>query len=96
MAVKWKELHQQEKLFNEEVKRRIQQQTEVLEYEIEQASIEHKTFMLKEDLRRRQEELERIEERRKADILRRQEMEQKSVSNFDLSNFDINKTDKIV
>jgi hypothetical protein len=77
MANKWKELHEHEKQFNEEVRKRIQQSTEVLEYEIEQAIIEHKTFLMKEDLRRRQEELERMEERRKTDMQRRQEMEQK-------------------
>lgn len=80
LAMKWKDLYEQEKQFNEEVKKRIEQSKEQLEFEIEQSMIEHKTQMLKEDLKRRQEELQRMEELRQSEFQRRQEMELRLVS----------------
>ena len=75
MAIKWKELFDQEKQFNNEVKKRIEQAKEQLEFEIEQSLIDQKTMLLKEDLRRRQEELQRIEDFRKSEFQRRQDIE---------------------
>ena len=75
LAIKWKELHEQEKQFYDEVKKRVELSKEHLEYEIEQSLIDHKTMLLKEDLRQRQEELQRIEDFRKSEFQRRHEIE---------------------
>lgn len=75
LAMKWRELYELEKQITEEGKRRIDQAREMLEFEIEQALIENKTMQLKEDLRMKQEELQRIEDMRKGELSRRQDLE---------------------
>jgi splicing factor, proline- and glutamine-rich len=75
LAYKWRELYEYEKQLNEETRKRIEQKREMLEYEIEQSLIDHKAMKLKEDLRAKQEELQRIEDMRKTDFQRRQDME---------------------
>lgn len=75
LALKWRDLYEQEKLIYDESKKRIEQARELLEYEIEQRLIDHKTQKIKEDLRAKQEELERIEGMRKNEFQRRQDME---------------------
>ena len=75
LSLKWRELYELEKQVIEEGKKRIDQAREMLEYEIEQALIDHKTMKLKEDLRAKQEELQRIEDMRKTEFQRRQDME---------------------
>lgn len=75
MAMKWRELYELEKQIQEEGKKKIEQAREMLEYEIEQRQIDARTQMIKEDLRRKQEELERIEEMRKSEFQRRKEFE---------------------
>jgi hypothetical protein len=75
MAIKWKELYEFEKQVQEEARKRVDQAREMLEYEIEQSLIDHKAAKLKEDLRAKQEELQRIEEMRKSEFQRRQDME---------------------
>jgi proline- and glutamine-rich splicing factor len=79
LAVKWRELYELEKQINEEGKRRIEQAKEMLEFEIEQALIENKTMQLKEDLRMKQEELQRIEDMRKGEFARRQDIEMRRI-----------------
>lgn len=79
LATKWRELYELEKQIMEEGKRRIEQAKEVLEFEIEQALIDNKTMQLKEDLRMKQEELQRIEDMRKGEFNRRQELEMRFV-----------------
>lgn len=79
LATKWRELYELEKQIMEEGKRRIEQAKEVLEFEIEQALIDNKTMQLKEDLRMKQEELQRIEDMRKGEFNRRQELEMRRV-----------------
>ena len=73
LAYKWREFYELEKQIQEEAKRKVEQAREMLEYEIEQSMIDHKTMQLKEDLRAKQEELQRIEEMRKNEQQRRQE-----------------------
>jgi proline- and glutamine-rich splicing factor len=80
LSLKWRELYELEKQVIDEGKKRIDQAREMLEYEIEQALIDHKTMKLKEDLRAKQEELQRIEEMRKSEFQRRQDMENRWVS----------------
>ncbi len=75
LSLKWRELYELEKKIIEEGKKQIDQAREMLEYEIEQALIDHKTMKLKEDLRAKQEELQRIEDMRKTEFQRRQDME---------------------
>ena len=75
LAIKWRELFDLEKQILEEGKKRIDQAREMLEYEIEQAMIDHKSMKLKEELRAKQEELQRMEDMRKSEYQRRQEME---------------------
>ena len=75
LSLKWRELYELEKQVIDEGKKRIDQAREMLEYEIEQALIDHKTMKLKEDLRAKQEELQRIEDMRKGEYQRRQDME---------------------
>ena len=65
IALKWIEFYELEKQINEEAKKRIEQAKEILEYEIEQRLMDQKTLRIKEDLMRKQEELQRIEEMRK-------------------------------
>jgi hypothetical protein len=79
LAMKWKELLAQEKQMSDEVQKRMVGLREHLEYEIEQSIIDEKTRFLKEDLRRRQEELQRMEDLRKSEFQRRQEMEMRYV-----------------
>jgi hypothetical protein len=71
LSLRWRELYDLEKQIQEEGKKKIEQAREMLEFEIEQALIDHQTMKLKEDLRAKQEELQRIEEMRKT----RQELE---------------------
>lgn len=73
LAYKWREFYELEKQILEEAKKRVEASREMLEYEIEQSMIDHKTMQLKEDLRAKQEELQRIEEMRKNEQQRRQE-----------------------
>jgi RNA recognition motif-containing protein len=75
LAIKWRDLYEFEKQINEEGKKRIEQARELLEYEIEQRLIDHKTQKIKEDLRAKQEELQRIEDMRKNEFQRRKDME---------------------
>ena len=75
LALKWRELYELEKHIQEEGKKRVDQAREMLEFEIEQALIDNKTMQLKEDLRMKQEELQRIEDMRKTEFQRRQDME---------------------
>jgi hypothetical protein len=75
MAIKWKDLYEFEKQVQEEARKRVEQAREMLEYEIEQSLIDHKAAKLKEDLRAKQEELQRIEDMRKSEYQRRQDME---------------------
>ena len=75
LAYKWRDFYELEKQIMEDAKKRIEQARELLEYEIEQAMIDYKTMQLKEDLRAKQEELQRIEEMRKSELQRRQDFE---------------------
>jgi non-POU domain-containing octamer-binding protein len=75
IALKWIEFYELEKQINDEAKKRVEQAKEILEYEIEQRLIDQKTIKIKEDLQRKQEELQRIEEMRKNDIQRRKDYE---------------------
>jgi hypothetical protein len=70
LALRWRELFDLEKQISEEGKKRVDQAREMLEYEVEQALMDQRTLKLKEDLRAKQEELQRIE-----DMKRRQEEE---------------------
>ncbi|XP_065314313.1 paraspeckle component 1-like isoform X3 [Gordionus sp. m RMFG-2023] len=59
---KWKALYQQEKIQRELLEKKIQEDREVLENDMENTLHEHQTMMLRQDLMRRQEELRRMEE----------------------------------
>ena len=76
LALRWRELFDLEKQISEEGKKRVDQAREMLEYEVEQALMDQRTIKLKEDLRAKQEELQRIEDmkrRQEEDNRRRQE-----------------------
>ena len=75
LAMRWRELYELEKKIQEEGKQQLDHAREMLEYEIDQALIDHKAMKIKEDLRIKQEELQRIEDMRKSEHQRRQEME---------------------
>lgn len=74
MALKWRELYELEKQIQEEGRKRVEQAREMLEYELEQRMIDHKTQKIKEDLQKKQEELMRMEEMRKNEFQRRKEL----------------------
>lgn len=75
LALKWRDLYELEKQIKEEGLKKIQEAREQLEYEIEVRLIDYKEQKLKEDLRAKQEELQRIEDMRKNEFQRRKDME---------------------
>ena len=86
LAMRWRELYELEKQIQEEGKKRIEQAREMLEYEVDQALIDQRTLKLKEDLRMKQEELQRMEDMRKTELQRRQDMEFRYGPNRQISN----------
>lgn len=77
MALKWRDLYELEKQIKEDGLKKIQEAREQLEHEIEFRLIDYKEQKIKEDLRAKQEELQRIEDMRKHEFQRRKEMDVK-------------------
>lgn len=77
MALKWRDLYELEKQIKEDGLKKIQEAREQLEHEIEFRLIDYKEQKIKEDLRAKQEELQRIEDMRKHEFQRRKEMDAK-------------------
>nr|CAB3262909.1 uncharacterized protein LOC100184998 [Phallusia mammillata] len=74
-ARRWKALDDLEREQREQMEKSIQGAKEKLETEMENAIHEHKTMLMKQDLMRRQEELQRLEDARKRELDRRQQLE---------------------
>ncbi|XP_076818502.1 uncharacterized protein LOC143464550 isoform X2 [Clavelina lepadiformis] len=74
-ARRWKALDDLEKQQREQLEKNMHDAKEKLEGEMENAIHEHRNRLMKEDLIRRQEELQRLEEARKRELDRRQHLE---------------------
>jgi len=74
-AKRWKALDDLEREQRDSLEKSLQAAREKLESEMENSMQEHRTMLMKQDLIRRQEELERLEEQRKREVERRQQLE---------------------